>query len=175
MPCAHSCLQTGAQAATSNVVLFRHLDTEHCRQRLTDIRAKDAQAGIMLITESLFSMNSDTPDIAALQALAHEFSATLLVDAAHDPRLPPDRAAPATSGSRTCWERVDLVMGSFSKTFGSNGGFVATNSREVKEYLRFYSPSCTFSNALSPVQVAVITQRARDRALQGRPACSATS
>jgi len=49
-------------------------------------------------------------------------------------------------------------MGSFSKTFGSNGGFVATNSREVKEYLKFYSPSCTFSNALSPVQVAVITK-----------------
>ena len=53
--------------------------------------------------------------------------------------------------------KVDLVMGSFSKTFGSNGGFVATNSRAVKEYLRFYSPSCTFSNALSPAQIATIT------------------
>ena len=54
--------------------------------------------------------------------------------------------------------KVDLVMGSFSKTFGSNGGFVATNSREVKEYLKFYSPSCTFSNALSPIQVATVTR-----------------
>jgi len=38
------------------------------------------------------------------------------------------------------------------------GGFVATNSREVKEYLKFYSPSCTFSNALSPLQVATVSK-----------------
>jgi glycine C-acetyltransferase len=51
---------------------------------------------------------------------------------------------------------VDLVMGSFSKTFGSNGGFVACRNHEVKEYLRFYSPPCTFSNALSPMQAATV-------------------
>ena len=52
--------------------------------------------------------------------------------------------------------KIDLVMGSFSKTFASNGGFVACKSRAVKEYLRFYSPPCTFSNALSPVQAATV-------------------
>jgi glycine C-acetyltransferase len=52
--------------------------------------------------------------------------------------------------------KVDLVMGSFSKTFASNGGFVACKSRAVKEYLRFYSAPATFSNALSPVQAATI-------------------
>jgi glycine C-acetyltransferase len=51
---------------------------------------------------------------------------------------------------------VDLVMGSFSKTFASNGGFVACRTRAIKEYLRFYSPSCTFSNALSPSQAATV-------------------
>jgi len=154
---AHSCLQTGASAATNNVVLFRHLDTEHCRQRLQTIRSKDAQAGIMLVTESLFSMNSDTPDIAAMQALAKEFGATLVVDVAHDlGNLGP--GGTGHIGMQGMLGKVDLVMGSFSKTFGSNGGFVATNSREVKEYLKFYSPSCTFSNALSPIQVATITK-----------------
>jgi glycine C-acetyltransferase len=54
--------------------------------------------------------------------------------------------------------KIDLVMGSFSKTFGSNGGFVASHTRAVKEYLRFYSPTCTFSNALSPVQTAVVAK-----------------
>lgn len=154
---AHSCLQIGAQAATQNVVLFRHLDTEHCRQRLTKIRARDTQAGIMLVTESLFSMNSDTPDIAAMQELAREFGATLVVDMAHDLGcLGPQGTGHL--GLQNMLGKVDLVMGSFSKTFGSNGGFVATNRREVKEYLRFYSPSCTFSNALSPVQVAVVAK-----------------
>ncbi|MEP7239577.1 MAG: aminotransferase class I/II-fold pyridoxal phosphate-dependent enzyme [Devosia sp.] len=154
---SHSCLQTGASAATQNVILFRHLDTEHCRQRLATIRAKDPQGGILLVTESLFSMNSDTPDIAALQALAREFGATLVVDVAHDLGC----LGPGGSGHiglQGMLGKVDLVMGSFSKTFGSNGGFVATNSREVKEYLKFYSPSCTFSNALSPIQVATISK-----------------
>ncbi|MGN6099735.1 MAG: aminotransferase class I/II-fold pyridoxal phosphate-dependent enzyme [Devosia sp.] len=154
---AHSCLQTGAHAATGNVILFRHLDTAHCRQRLETIRAKDAQGGIMIVTESLFSMNSDTPDLVALQALAKEFGATLMVDTAHDlGNLGPGGSGHI--GMQGMVGKIDLVMGSFSKTFGSNGGFIATNSREVKEYLKFYSPSCTFSNALSPLQVATISK-----------------
>jgi 7-keto-8-aminopelargonate synthetase-like enzyme len=52
--------------------------------------------------------------------------------------------------------KVDVVMGSFSKTFGSNGGFVACKSRAVREYLRYYSAPATFSNALSPAQAATI-------------------
>jgi 7-keto-8-aminopelargonate synthetase-like enzyme len=154
---AHSCLQTGAAAATQNVVLFRHLDNEHCRQRLQAIRAKDPMGGIMLVTESLFSMNSDTPDLKAMQEMADEFGAILVVDAAHDlGNLGP--GGTGHIGAQGMLGKVDLVMGSFSKTFGANGGFVATHSREVKEYLKFYSPSCTFSNALSPIQTAVVTK-----------------
>lgn len=154
---AHSCLQTGAQAATHNVVLFRHLDVEHCRERLAAIRARDPQGGIMVVTESLFSMNSDTPDIRAMQELAHEFGAILVVDVAHDLGCLGPKGT-GHIGAQGMQGKVDLVMGSFSKTFGSNGGFVATNSRAVKEYLRFYSPTCTFSNALSPVQVAIVSK-----------------
>jgi glycine C-acetyltransferase len=51
---------------------------------------------------------------------------------------------------------VDIVMGSFSKTFGSNGGFVACNSPAVREYLKYYSAPQTFSNALSPIQAAIV-------------------
>lgn len=154
---AHACLQVGAQAATRNVVLFRHNDVEHCRSRLQDIRRRDPNAGVMVVTEGLFSMDSDTPDITALQDLAHEYGATLMVDVAHDLGC---LGADGTGhiGIQNMLGKVDLVMGSFSKTFGSNGGFVATRSRAVKEYLRFYSPSCTFSNALSPAQLATVTK-----------------
>ena len=154
---SHACLQTGAQAATRNVILYRHNDVEHCRARLAKIRQRDANAGIMVVTEGLFSMDSDTPDIEALQEAAHEFGATLMVDVAHDYGSLGDDGT-GHIGVQNMLGKVDLVMGSFSKTFGSNGGFVATNSRAVKEYLRFYSPSCTFSNALSPVQVAGVTK-----------------
>lgn len=152
---SHACLQTGARAATKNVVLHRHLDLADVRAKLAAVRAKDDDGGIMLVTESLFSMDSDTPDIAALQALADEFGATLMVDVAHDlGNLGPDGTGHI--GLQGMLGKVDLVMGSFSKTFGSNGGFVATRSRAVKEYLRFYAPSCTFSNALSPAQAATV-------------------
>jgi 7-keto-8-aminopelargonate synthetase-like enzyme len=47
-------------------------------------------------------------------------------------------------------------MGSFSKTFASNGGFVACNSVAAKEYLRYFGSAGTFSNALSPIQSAIV-------------------
>jgi 7-keto-8-aminopelargonate synthetase-like enzyme len=152
---SHSCLQEGASAATNNVHMFRHLDTEYCRNILTKIRAKDKENGILVVTEGLFSMDSDTPDLSALQALCHEFNATLVVDVAHDlGSLGEDGRGHI--GMQNMLGKIDLIMGSFSKTFASNGGFVACRSRAVKEYLRFYSAPATFSNALSPVQAATV-------------------
>ncbi len=153
---SHVCLQEGANAATRNIYQFRHLDVEHCRSKLASIRAKDTENGILIVTEGLFSMDSDTPDIARFQELAHEYGATLVVDVAHDFGALGDGTGHI--GLQNMLGKVDLVMGSFSKTFASNGGFVACRSRALKEYLRFYSPSSTFSNALSPMQAAVVTK-----------------
>jgi glycine C-acetyltransferase len=152
---SHTCLQEGAQASTKNVYLFRHNDLEHCRRWLSQIRAKDNENGIMVVTEGLFSMDSDTPDLRAMQALCREFNATLMVDVAHDLGCLGEDGT-GHIGIQGMLGEVDLVMGSFSKTFASNGGFVACRTRAIKEYLRFYSPSCTFSNALSPSQAATV-------------------
>lgn len=152
---AHACLQEGAQAATRNIHLFRHNDLDAAREKLAAIRATDTRNGIMVVTEALFSMDSDTPDIAGLQELAHEFGATLVVDVAHDLGAmgPGGRGQ---LGAQAMAGKVDLVMGSFSKTFASNGGFVAAKHRSVTEYLRFYASPNTFSNALSPIQPAIV-------------------
>jgi glycine C-acetyltransferase len=152
---SHSCLQEGAHAATNNVHLFRHLDNEYCRNVLAKIRAKDTANGILVVTEALFSMDSDTPDLVALQELCREFNATLVVDVAHDLGCLGEDGR-GHIGIQNMLGKIDIVMGSFSKTFASNGGFVACKSRAVKEYLRFYSAPATFSNALSPVQAATI-------------------
>ena len=154
---SHSCLQEGASAATTNIHLFRHLDNEYCREILAKIRAKDKENGILVITEGLFSMDSDTPDLANLQALCHELNATLVVDVAHDLGCLGEDGR-GHIGTQNMLGKIDVVMGSFSKTFASNGGFVACRSRAVKEYLRFYSAPATFSNALSPVQAATILE-----------------
>lgn len=152
---SHSCLQEGANAATNNIHLFRHLDNGYCREILAKIRAKDNENGILVITEGLFSMDSDTPDLAHLQALCHEYNATLVVDVAHDLGCL-GKDGRGHIGMQNMLGKIDVVMGSFSKTFASNGGFVACKSRAVREYLRFYSAPATFSNALSPVQAATI-------------------
>ena len=152
---SHACLQEGAYSATGNVHLHGHLSLKSARRHLQRIRARDAETGILVVTESLFSMDSDTPDIAALQDLCREFKATLLVDCAHDlGNLGEDGRGHI--GLQHMTGLVDIVMGSFSKTFGSNGGFVACNSPAVREYLKYYSAPQTFSNALSPVQAAVV-------------------
>ena len=152
---AHACLQEGAHAATRNIHLHGHRDLEAVRRRLRRIRERDSVNAILVVTESLFSMDSDTPDLRALQALCREFGATLLVDVAHDLGcLGPNGSGHI--GLQGMLGKIDLVMGSFSKTFASNGGFVACNAPAVKQYLKFYGSSATFSNALSPVQCATV-------------------
>lgn len=154
---SHACLQEGAYSATANVHLHGHLNTESVRRHLKRIRAKDTSNGILVVTESLFSMDSDTPDLAALQGLCDEYNATLLVDVAHDLGAmgPGGRGF---IGKQGMLGKVDIVMGSFSKTFGSNGGFVCSKSPAVKQYLKYYGCTATFSNALSPVQAATVTK-----------------
>ena len=113
--------------------------------------------GILVVTESLFSMDSDTPDLRALQELCHEYEATLMVDVAHDLGAMGEDGR-GFIGQQGMSGQIDIVMGSFSKTFASNGGFVACNSPAVRQYLKFYGCSATFSNALSPVQAATVTK-----------------
>ncbi|MEL6444159.1 MAG: aminotransferase class I/II-fold pyridoxal phosphate-dependent enzyme [Bacteroidota bacterium] len=151
----HACLQQGAYAATRNVHRHRHGSAEHVENVLAAIRAQDSKNGVLVITEGLFSMDSDTPDLARLQALCHDYDATLLVDIAHDfGSLGPDGTG--SLGLQGLLGEVDLVMGSFSKTFASNGGFVAVRDPAVKHYLKIMGGPHIFSNALSPLQCAAV-------------------
>jgi 7-keto-8-aminopelargonate synthetase-like enzyme len=156
----HACLQQGAASATPQIKHFIHNDAEDLKARLQSIRARDARNGIMVITEGLFAMESDAPDLAAFQEACSENGATLLVDVAHDlGALGPGGggmiAAQGLAG------KVDLVMGSFAKTFASNGGFLASHSPAAKQFAKYYGNPHMFSNALSPVQAAVASEAIR--------------
>lgn len=154
---AHACLQSGATAATRNVVRFRHLDNESVRRHLRGIRSRDAHNAILVVTEGLFSMDSDVPAIEELQAICREWGATLLVDAAHDFGVLGPRGT-GSVGAQGLIGKVDLLMGAFSKTFGSNGGFLATHSPAVRQFVRVFGGPHIFSNALSPLQASVVTE-----------------
>lgn len=152
---AHACLQEGARAATGNIHLVPHLSTEGVRRRLERIRKKVPRAGVLVVTESVFSMDSDVPDLRGLQALCREYRATLLVDVAHDLGALGMRGLGYVDDARLTGE-IDILMGSFSKTFASNGGFVACNNPALKLALRYNCGPLTFTNALSPVQCAIV-------------------
>ncbi len=152
---AHACLQEGARNATKNVHLFPHLSNEAVGRRLERIRREYPTAGILVVTETVFSMDSDVPDLLGLRSLCDLYNATLFVDAAHDLGAlgPTGRGHLENQGAIGL---PDIVMGSFSKTFASNGGFVACNTRDLKTAFRFNCGPLTFTNALSAMQCAII-------------------
>ena len=157
---AHASLQTGAGAATKNICRVEHLSVDALRQALADIRANDTTNGILVITEGLFSMDSDSPDLRAMQAVCREYQATLFVDVAHDfGSLGPGGTGHV--GRTGMLGEIDIVMGAFSKTFASNGGFVASRHPGVRTYIEAYGGPFTFSNALSPIQVATVRESLR--------------
>ncbi|MFJ8686209.1 aminotransferase class I/II-fold pyridoxal phosphate-dependent enzyme [Micromonospora wenchangensis] len=157
---AHSCLQQGARAATRNVVRYEHLNVEAVRRHLAGIRASDSRNGILVVTDGLFSVDADWPDLVTLQQVCREYDATLLVDVAHDlGSMGP--GGTGVLGMQGLLGEVDIVMGAFSKTFCSNGGFVASRSPALKQYVKMFGGSHFFSNALSPVQTAVVREAAR--------------
>jgi glycine C-acetyltransferase len=157
---AHASLQAGAHAATPNIILHDHLDVEAARRCLDEIRGSDVKNGILVVTEGLYSMDSDSPNLARLQEACREFNATLLVDAAHDlGSLGPNGTGQI--GLQGILGKVDLVVGAFSKAFATNGGFLATHSEAVKEYVRGYGGPHTFSSGLSPIQTAIALEATR--------------
>ncbi|CAK0764246.1 7-keto-8-aminopelargonate synthetase or related enzyme [Azospirillaceae bacterium] len=152
---AHNCLQHGAAAATKNIIPFAHNNVEDLRKRLQRLRRRDADNAVLVVTEGLFSMDSDTPDLRSIVSACREYGAFLMVDVAHDLGVLGEGGGGALS-EQGLLGQVDIVMGSFSKTFASIGGFLATNHPGLFEYVRAFSGSYTFSNFLIPAQVAAV-------------------
>lgn len=142
------------------MVRYEHLNVEAVRRHLTQIRATDTRNGILVVTDGLFSVDADWPDLVTLQRVCREHDATLLVDVAHDlGSMGP--GGTGVLGMQDLLGSVDIVMGAFSKTFCSNGGFVASHSPALKQYIKMFGGSHFFSNALSPVQTAVVREATR--------------
>ncbi len=157
---AHNCLQHGAAASTPSVHAFRHNDLSSLERSLRRARGRQPDGAVVVVTESLFSMDSDHPDFGAMQALCHTYGASLCVDAAHDLGVlgPGGRGVLAEQGAT---DSTDLIVGSFSKTFACIGGYAATNSEAASFYIRAFSGSYTFSNAMIPGQLSAVREALR--------------
>ena len=143
---SHASLLDGVALSKATLHRFAHNDMAHLALLLKKYRHLYKQA--LIITESVFSMDGDIADIPALIALKKQHQAQLFVDEAH---------ALGTMGhhgeglidSRELAQDVDYIVGTFGKSFGSFGAFVAC-SEQVKQHLIDTCRSFIFSTALPP-------------------------
>jgi glycine C-acetyltransferase len=157
---AHACLQQGAHVATNNIHRFDHVDSAAGAELIGKVRAENPDAGILVVTEGTFSMDADSPSLRPLRDACRLQEATLMVDVAHDL----GELGPGGSGQigiQGLLGDVDLIMGTFSKTFCSTGGFLASSSAAVKDYVRIFGGTFTFSTAMAPAQAAVTLEAMR--------------
>ena len=153
---SHNCLFEGARHATANICKFMHNDLSDLEELLRSERAQNADGGIFIVLESLYSMDSDSPDLATVMRMARAHEAIVILDIAHDFGACGSRGLGLLESiASDLWP--DVIMGSFSKTFAATGGFIAC-SRPVKDYLKNYCSPYVFSNAISPMQTAVVTK-----------------
>lgn len=124
----HASLHHGIQAAGIRQLRFRHNDLDHLEALLAQQAENPAQR--FIVTESVFSMDGDRADIGRLRALARQHGAFLYVDEAHATGV----LGPAGAGLSVEAGGADLVMGTFSKAFGSFGAYVA-GSRTLCDFL----------------------------------------
>ncbi|HEY5792087.1 MAG TPA: aminotransferase class I/II-fold pyridoxal phosphate-dependent enzyme [Chthoniobacterales bacterium] len=141
----HASIIDGCQFAPARLVPFRHNSAASLRNRLK--RLPEA-AGKLVVLDGVFSMSGDIADLPSILGVAKEFGALTYVDEAHALGVlgPLGRGTAHHFGVN---DDVDLVMGTFSKSLGSMGGFIA-GSKEAIEYLRHKARCFIFTASLAP-------------------------
>jgi 7-keto-8-aminopelargonate synthetase-like enzyme len=151
---SHNCLQLGARHSTQNIFKFNHNDMTHLDEVLEKCRQMDDRNGLIVITESLFSMNSDAPDLRRIMELIHKYDAILIIDVAHDLGVMGEKGLGLLEAIDLQYEKNLIICGAFSKAFGTNGGFIA-GPAEIRKQLISFCPTYVFSTGASPIQCTI--------------------
>lgn len=138
----HASLIQGCVGAGVRQIRFRHNDLNH----LEELLARDAEQARprVIVTESVFSMDGDGPDLVALSSLAERFGAFLYIDEAHATGV-----LGANGFGLACGVKNSLVMGTFSKGLGGFGAYVA-GSAMLRKYLINRCGGIIYATALPP-------------------------
>ena len=147
----HACIVVGTQVSNAKTVRYKHNDMDQLRKFLEQA---DPNAGKIIVTDGVFSMSGTLAKVPELVALAKEFNARLYLDDAHAVGV----IGKGGRGSASVFgltDQVDLISGTFSKSFASLGGFLV-GDRTVIEYIRHHSPAHIFSASMPPANVATV-------------------
>lgn len=147
----HASLVEGALRSPARTVRFRHNDMEHFERSLENCPPEEK---IFIVSEGVFSMEGDIADLRGIMKLAKPYGARTYVDEAHGIGVLGATGAGAAEHLGVL-DDVDIVMGTFSKSLASVGGFIAAE-RPVVDYLKHTARPFVFSASLPPGSVAAV-------------------
>jgi 8-amino-7-oxononanoate synthase len=147
----HASIVDGCFMSRGEMKRFRHNDLSS----LEDVLSKlPAEAGKLVVVDGVYSMGGDLAPLPELVAICKKYGARIMVDDAHGIGVTGEGRGTAAHFGLT--DDVDLIMGTFSKSFASIGGFIA-GSADVVHYIQHHARSLIFSAALpAPCAAAVL-------------------
>lgn len=138
-----------AKGSFAEFVRFRHNDMDDLEQVLSKI---PDSAGKLVVTDGIFSVTGEVSNLPEIIRISKKYGARVLVDDAHATGVI-GVGGRGTASHYNLVQETDLVMGTFSKTFASLGGFVGGQARVI-DYLKHQSPALIFSASPTPASCA---------------------
>lgn len=137
----------GAKLSRATTLPFRHNNLEDLEKVLKENRSKHKNA--LILTEGLYSMDGDFPDLPRLIEIKKRFGCWLMVDEAHSLGVLGKTGRGVAEHFGVDPRQVDLWMGTLSKTLGSCGGYICGH-KDLIEILKYHSPGFVYSVGLPP-------------------------
>jgi len=149
----HASLNEGCLLSPGDMVRFAHNDMAALENRL---RKLDPESGKLIVVDGVFSMEGDVIRLPEVVRLAREANAAVMVDDAHGIGVLGERGA-GTASHFGKTDDVHLIMGTFSKSLASLGGFIAADAATI-DFLKHHSRTLIFSASMSPANAAVVKE-----------------
>ncbi|WP_394514333.1 aminotransferase class I/II-fold pyridoxal phosphate-dependent enzyme [Priestia aryabhattai] len=148
---SHNSIIQGAILSRAKRKPFKHNDMNHLENELKRLRSKFRRT--LIVVEGVYSMDGDICNLPELIRLKNKYDAILMVDEAHSIGTIGKNGRGVTSYFNINPNSVDILMGTFSKSFNSCGGYIAGSKSFIK-YLRYNSPGFIFSVGMTPSNTA---------------------
>lgn len=145
----HASLIDGSRLSFSKVIKYGHNNMEDLRMKLSRLPEDSMK---LIATDGIFSMEGDIVKLPQMVEIANEFDAIVMVDDAHSLGVIGEKGA-GTANHFGLTKDVDLIMGTFSKSLASLGGFIAAD-KDTIEYLKHKARALMFSASMTPASVA---------------------
>ena len=145
----HASIYDGCKQSYAKTIRFRHSDMEQLEQLLQSV---PLDSGKLIVTDGVFSMGGDICKLPEIVELAHKYNARVMVDDAHGLGVL-GNGGRGTADYFNLTDEVDIIMGTFSKSLASLGGYMA-GSEKVVEYVRHTSRPFIFCASIPPANCA---------------------